>query len=559
MERNSRFRKNNIKIKSKNITSIALMLISLSVLIGFNVFWIFKNYQEQKTILLKELNNQFAQTMTAMQDSLIQSQLKVGLDFTKKDSLPRQITLKPIRRNSVKKIDFPTEVKQTLAFFSTDSLPKKRLDSTKISGISVIIKSSNSLPPDSLRELMSKLTTGISRREKSATITLQIQSDTIKHILIKKDTTKQSIKLNHVQKKTEKSREEPELKEIRSILSPKNFIFVLRNDSLKLSEIASKYRSAITKSKIILPFKIAKTKENADSSQVLGIRTENFKTGFPAMNYAAVFDEYKFYLLKKIFPEILFSIFLVVLTAFSFGLIYRNLQKQKRLTELKNDFISNVTHELKTPIATVSVAIEALSNFNVLQNPEQTKEYLNISKNELNRLSMLVDKVLKMSIFEQKELELKLEVFDFKQLLEGVLSTMKIQFEKFSAAVNYDCLGDDFMLKGDAVHLTNVVYNLLDNALKYSPEPQIEILLSADENEVKLSVKDNGFGIEEAYQHKVFEKFFRVPTGDIHTIKGYGLGLSYVAKVIEKHHGKIILNSKLNEGSEFIIRLLRGI
>lgn len=535
------------------------MLISLSVLIGFNVFWIFKNYQEQKTILTKELNTQFTQTMTAMQDSLIQSQLKVSLDSSKKDSFPRQITLKPLSRKTIKKLDYPKEVKQTLDFIKSDSFPKKISDSAKFLGIKVIIKPANSLPPDSLRKLMSKLTTGISRREKSATITLQIQSDSIKQILIKKDTTKQSIRLNYVQKKIEKNREEPELKEIRSILSPKNFIFVLRNDSLKLSEVTSKYRSSITKNKINLPFKIAKTKENADSSKVLGIRTENFKTGFPAMNYAAVFDEYKFYLLKKILPEILFSIFLVALTGFSFGLIYRNLQKQKRLTELKNDFISNVTHELKTPIATVSVAIEALSNFNVLQNPEQTKEYLNISKNELNRLSMLVDKVLKMSIFEQKELELKLESINFKILLEGVLSSMKIQFEKFGAAVNYDCHGDDFMLKGDSIHLTNVVYNLLDNALKYSPEPQIEILLSSDKNEVKLSIKDNGVGIAEAYQQKVFEKFFRVPTGDVHNIKGYGLGLSYVAKVIEKHHGQIVLNSQSNKGSEFIIRLLREI
>lgn len=534
------------------------MLISLSVLIGFNVFWIFKNYQEQKTILTKELNNQFNQTMLALQDSLIQSQLKLSFDSTKKDTPPKQIVLRPVSQKVTERIALPAEARQTIAFLS-DSLPKRHSDSAKISGISVVIKSSSSLPPDSIRDLLSKLTTGINRREKSATITLRIQSDSIQQFHFKKDTLRHDLKFDYLLKNTIKPKGKDNLKQIKSILSPKNFVFVLRNDSIKTTEIESKYRKSINKSKINLPFKLSKTKENADSIKIVGIKTDNYKAGFPPMNYAAIFSEYQLYLIKKIFPEILFSIFLVGLTAFSFGLIYRNLQKQKRLTELKNDFISNVTHELKTPIATVSVAIEALSNFNVLHNPEQTNEYLNISKNELSRLSMLVDKVLKMSIFEQKELELKLEVFDFKQLLEGVLSTMKIQFEKFGAAVNYDCLGDDFMLKGDAVHLTNVVYNLLDNSLKYSPEPQIEILLSADENEVKLSVKDNGVGIEEAYQQKVFEKFFRVPTGDIHTIKGYGLGLSYVAKVIEKHHGKIILNSKLNEGSEFIIRLLRRI
>jgi two-component system, OmpR family, phosphate regulon sensor histidine kinase PhoR len=217
--------------------------------------------------------------------------------------------------------------------------------------------------------------------------------------------------------------------------------------------------------------------------------------------------------------------------------------------------VSNVTHELKTPISTVSVAIEALSNFNVLQNPAQTKEYLEISKNELNRLTILVDKVLKMSIFEQKDLALKTEPINFKSLIENVLATMKLQFEKYHAQVDFDFTGNHFSLEGDAIHLTNVVYNLLENALKYSSEPIISIRLAEENQSICLKIQDNGIGISEEYLPKIFDKFFRVPTGNVHNTKGYGLGLSYVKSVVEKHKGTIAVTSKTGTGSCFIINL----
>ena len=141
------------------------------------------------------------------------------------------------------------------------------------------------------------------------------------------------------------------------------------------------------------------------------------------------------------------------------------------MTQLKNDFVSNVTHELKTPITTVGVAIEALSDFEVLENPERTKEYLDISKHELNRLSILVDKVLKMSLFEKKEPELKLEKINLNSLIRDILNSMKLQFEKLDAKVVFQPLVADANLSGDKIHLTSVLYNLIDNALKYSSSP----------------------------------------------------------------------------------------
>jgi two-component system phosphate regulon sensor histidine kinase PhoR len=261
------------------------------------------------------------------------------------------------------------------------------------------------------------------------------------------------------------------------------------------------------------------------------------------------------YILKKLASPILFSLFLVGVTVLAFTLLYRNLLRQRRLTEIKNEFISNITHELKTPIATVGVAIEALRNFNAINDPQRTKEYLDISQNELQRLSLLVDKVLKLSMFEKKEIELKYETFDLKDVVNEVVSSIRLQIEKYHANVSVNVEGDT-SLQGDRLHLLSVVFNLLDNALKYG-NGNIAVKFDVIEkgNEVELSVADNGIGISQEYKDKVFEKFFRVPLGNTHNTKGHGLGLSYVAHVIRKHKGNIEVESQPGLGSKFIITL----
>ena len=250
------------------------------------------------------------------------------------------------------------------------------------------------------------------------------------------------------------------------------------------------------------------------------------------------------------------SVLLIALTTASFIFIYRSLRAQQRLTDIKNEFIGNITHELKTPISTVSVAIEAMKNFDALQSPERTKEYLGIAGNELNRLSLLVDKVLRLSMFEKQQVELKYEWFNIKDLLKEVMDSMQLQFEKTGAMVKLYSEGEDFSLMADRMHITSVVYNLLDNALKYSKgKPEIEINISSNDNEIQLQVKDNGIGIPASYKEKIFDKFFRVPHGDKHNVKGYGLGLSYVAHIIAEHKGQVLVESEEGKGTTFIIKL----
>lgn len=331
-------------------------------------------------------------------------------------------------------------------------------------------------------------------------------------------------------------------------------------DSIRVKEIDSAYRIALKEENINIPFIINRL-DSFIEEELPRHEFNKMTVGFahPVTYELNVGNRFP-YIMKKMLSPILFSLFLVGVTILSFVLLYRNMLKQKRLTELKNDFINNITHELKTPIATVGVAIEALRNFNAINDPARTKEYLDISQNELQRLSLLVDKVLKLSMFENKEVQLKYESFNVKNIIDEVTGSMKLQMEKQGAQCEVVTEGNDFTIAADKLHITSVVYNLVDNALKYSPvSPIIKILLKDAGDRIVLSVADKGIGITPEYKDKVFDKFFRVPAGDTHNVKGYGLGLSYVAYIVEKHKGEITVESEPGEGSVFSITLPKSV
>ncbi len=323
-------------------------------------------------------------------------------------------------------------------------------------------------------------------------------------------------------------------------------------DSVKIKDIEVALKNRLNNQSIDVPFNVykgAKSKHDEPSFNEVIIGFSN------PIAYKIELGNTNSYLFRRISSPILLSLFIVGFTLFSFILLYKNLLYQKRLGDIKNEFISNITHELKTPIATVSVAIEALRNFSASIDPQRSKEYLDISANELQRLSLLVDKVLKLSMFEKKEVDLKYETLNMQDLINEVSSSLRLQFEKHHAAVSITAEGDT-MLEGDRLHLVSVIFNLLDNALKYSREDtQIKIVTEGNENIIRLTLSDNGIGIPDEYREKIFEKFFRVPTGNLHNAKGYGLGLSYVAQVVEKHQGTIKVEANEGGGSKFVIVL----
>lgn len=323
-------------------------------------------------------------------------------------------------------------------------------------------------------------------------------------------------------------------------------------DSIRIVELDSAYQKHLDDQNLDVAFSIDKVETRETKQRVFNEVTLGFRN---PVTYRLLIHNKSAFIFKRISGAILLSIFLVAFTALSFTLLYRNLLRQNRLANIKNEFISNITHELKTPIATVSVAIEALKNFNANLDAERTREYLDISSNELQRLTLLVDKVLKLSMFEKKEIDLQYEMLDMKELVAEVNSSLRLQFEKHHADVNI-CSEGDTTLEGDRLHLVSVIFNLLDNALKYSSDaPKINVKISGDDRKVNLVIKDSGIGIPEEYKARIFEKFFRVPTGNVHNAKGYGLGLSYVTHVVNKHKGTITVESAPNQGSEFIITL----
>lgn len=286
----------------------------------------------------------------------------------------------------------------------------------------------------------------------------------------------------------------------------------------------------------------------------LGINsTKPFNDMFTGESYFLNINPDKKSVLMKIGAQIIFALLTFFLTLSAFIFSYQTIQKQRRLTLLKNDLISNISHELKTPISTVKVALEALDRFKASEDSEKRKEYLEISKNEVDRLALLVENVLKTSASNHDQI-LQLEKISLNELIEEILRTMNVQFERAGANIEFVSKINQSFIMADRLHMTSVLYNLLDNALKYSVgKPEIKLELSQTSNQIILSVVDHGKGIPKIYLAKIFEKFFRVPTGDVHNIKGHGLGLSYVADIVRRHQGTIKVQSTLGKGSEFTI------
>jgi two-component system, OmpR family, phosphate regulon sensor histidine kinase PhoR len=334
-------------------------------------------------------------------------------------------------------------------------------------------------------------------------------------------------------------------------------------DSIRIVELDSAFQKRLDDQNLEIPFAINKIEGRPKDASKVHMEEKDKEPAFNEVpvgfrnpiTYKLTIHNKTAFIFKRIAIPILFSVFLVAFTALSFWLLYRNLLRQNKLAEIKNDFISNITHELKTPIATVSVAIEALRSFNDNHDPQRTKEYLDISANELQRLSLLVDKVLKLSMFEKREIDLQYEPLDMKALVQEVTSSLRLQLEKHHAQLNVRSEGDT-TLEGDRLHLVSVVFNLLDNAIKYSNDaPRIGVAIIGNDSYINLVISDSGIGIPEEYKGKIFEKFFRVPTGNLHNAKGYGLGLSYVAHVVNRHKGTIDVESIPGDGSKFIISL----
>ena len=230
--------------------------------------------------------------------------------------------------------------------------------------------------------------------------------------------------------------------------------------------------------------------------------------------------------------------------------------RQKKISEVKNDFINNMTHEFKTPIATVSLATEALQDDDIKGNKAFVERYVSVIQEENKRLGMQVERVLQIASLDKKDFKLKIEEANLHQIIEKALVNINILVEKRGGSISSQLLASNPIIEADKVHLTNIVYNLLDNANKYSPDaPQINIRTENISTGVILKISDEGIGMSKEASQKIFDKFYRVSTGNVHDVKGFGLGLSYVKNIIDMHHGSINVKSEPGKGSTFKIIL----
>ena len=490
---------------SRNYLTLALMSTSVILLVALQAVWLGNAYDEAAEDLRADTGRMLRETVIALRDSMLLKSIETMPDST----------------------DGKRTGDSTFMFFSRTPAPM-RTDGQ----VQVYISSTTS--EDSAKQMLRSVASGISegRLRTNSRFSIRLRND--------------SIPLDSIRASLQRQLDRKELG-----LTAE----VLRKGSLPAFPPSA---HGPVRMRRVMEDDAEPDDVHASSPLAQQLQSHWMRVD-PFFRYAVQVSPVRSLLLREIAPQILFSAFLTLLTVGSFAVMYRSIQSQKRLMALKNDFISNITHELKTPIATVSVALEALRNFKGIDNPKLTQEYLEIAQLELNRLSILTEKVLTTSLFDEHGVTLDTAPVDMEEMVTNVVSSLRLVTDKAQATLTVEKQGQDFVVHGSAIHLTNVLYNLLDNALKYSPaKPDIHVTLREEASRVLLSVRDKGLGIPVEFQSRIFDRFFRMPTGDVHNIKGYGLGLSYADQVVRKHGGTISVTSTPGEGSTFTVALPKG-
>ena len=284
-------------------------------------------------------------------------------------------------------------------------------------------------------------------------------------------------------------------------------------------------------------------------------KSYNMKWDKDGHYFGIFFPSKETYILSKMGIWI-FSSSIILLIIIFFAYTINVILKQKRLSEIKNDFINNITHEFKTPISTISLSADVLLKSNIIDEPLRLANYANIIKEENNRLKNQVDKVLQLATLDKDKLKLEDENIDLHQLIITSIKSFGLIVRQKEGEITCNLNAKNHSFFGDKIHITNTLHNLIDNAIKYSASKPKVVIETHDHNGfIEISVKDNGIGIPKESQNQIFDKFYRTPTGNVHDIKGFGLGLNYVKTIVEAYSGSVKLISKENEGSTFVVKL----
>lgn len=336
-------------------------------------------------------------------------------------------------------------------------------------------------------------------------------------------------------------------------------------DKLSYEDFEEIIRKHLLQNNIDLEFGFALVKDRF-GGEYYALRSSNFKQGARSLVISMdtkdrvrlhiLIVEPDNYILKRsswmVFSSIIFT--LVILSAFI--IILRMLYRQKKVGEIKSDFINNMTHEFKTPLATISLAVDALNSPKILDQPEKIKYFAGIIKDENTRMNKQVQKILEAAKMEKDNIELNLQPLHVHEYIQQAANNSELRVGQKDGTIELHLNAKNDMVEADEVHLSNIIFNLLDNAIKYCDKvPRIQVYTSSNRNNFIIKVEDNGIGMNKDTLAHIFEKFYRAHTGNIHNVKGFGLGLSYVKAVVEAHKGKIKAESTPGKGSIFIIEL----
>lgn len=329
---------------------------------------------------------------------------------------------------------------------------------------------------------------------------------------------------------------------------------ILKNE-LKNHGIKTKFHIGLfSNHNLVVKEKGVSTKSFLDSPY----RVELFNDPFSFRNdhLSLYFPKERTFLFMSVGPVIFLSTVFILAILIASWITFMTIIRQKKVAVIKNDFINNMTHELKTPISTISLACEVLNDRDIPKTEEKTSHYVNVINSENKRLGTLVENVLQSAVLEKGNFKLKLQEINIHSIIENITNQAKVRLDAVNGSLKIEPIAENFFLDADKVHITNVISNLIDNAIKYSPkEPDILLKTRNINNGIVVEVKDCGIGISKENVNKIFDKLYRVPTGNVHNVKGFGLGLSYVKAIVDKHQGTIKVSSQLGKGSTFSIHL----
>ena len=332
--------------------------------------------------------------------------------------------------------------------------------------------------------------------------------------------------------------------EVHKIDSLFNHYMGFYNIQIKYSYVVTKPKSATLKD------------ENGFTNYIYNIPTQEDVSSENGFELKLIFPDKKQFIIAEMGPMFITSVILILVVLVLFWRTILFLIREKIISEHTTDFLNNMTHEFKTPLTNIALAGKMIIKDSTLKQVDKIKHYSEIILEENEKLRLQVEQVLSMTALERGEIFLQKIELDFHELINNVLKYISIQIENKQGNFKLNLNADKFVVMGEKLHLTNAFCNLIDNAIKYSPEkPELSIQTYNVGNNLIIIVSDKGIGIEKEYQKKVFNKFFRVSTGDVHNVKGFGLGLAYIKKIIELHGGKIELQSEKGKGTTFTITI----